>query len=443
MAQVHLGINKANPKETVEWDSTSVINGHMIIVGGSGAGKTHQIRNISGQLSSQGLRNIIFDPHGDIETDPRFTSVVEFSEISPYGINPLIINPSPIYGGVRKRMNGFIKTINKYSESKLDERQEAALRYSLMELYALHGFDFTDHRTWGHDGKRIPTLDDLDLFLSRKLKGFFFGHMRNVSEMFDKLAEGLLDLRRLKSCEEMDDPAKERPECDTVKHLQQDLIRAFSECVGTIRGDEVDQYVRYGSMEVIKSLYDRVQNMKHFGVFKPVPPPFDDSKPIWRYDMRNLYVEEQGYLVELTLEQIFADAIQRGLKQNDVDTLIFIDEAQRFLSPEDQDHIVSVIFREIRKFGVGLALATQNCSAFPTDIIINSGTKMILGVDEAYQDLLAKTLGVERVRFIQPQKNALIQIKTKKTSVGSRFVDTLFRMPPAESLSQVSSTNTL
>jgi DNA helicase HerA-like ATPase len=98
--------------------------------------------------------------------------------------------------------------------------------------------------------------------------------------------------------------------------------------------------------------------------------------------------------------------LQSGFK-DEVDTLVFIDEAQRFLSADSQDNIASDISREARKFGVGLALATQNCSAFPTDIIINAGTKMILGVDEAYQDILAKTLGVEKNTLYPAQKKRL------------------------------------
>jgi len=388
MGVVYFGIDKANPRESVRWVSNEVVNGHWIIVGGSGAGKTHQIRNICDQLKASGMRRIyIFDPHGDIETDPQYTSVVEFSETSPYGINPLIVNPSPVYGGVRKRINNFVKMIQRYS-SHLDDSSSFALRAVLKELYAQWGFDYRDPATWAD--RQPPTLDDLSKFLYSKLYEFNFGGIR----------QGLDRLQR----------AEDR-----------DVERSYKDS-----GSVVHQRILYGSGDVLKSLYDRIENIKDLGVFKSLEPPFDPGKPIWRYDMSRLLAEEQGYLVELTLEEIFRETVARGFKQNEVDTLIFIDEAQRFISQDDQDHIVSVIFREIRKFGGGLALATQNCSVFPTDIVINSGTKIILGVDESYQDLLARTLGVERIRFIQPRKNALIQIKKNTdTMVGGRYIDTL------------------
>ncbi len=436
MASVFLGINKSNPKEQVIWDTSSVVNGHWIIVGGTGAGKTYQIGNICRQMQKQGMRIHIFDPHGDIETDPRYTSYTEFSEISPYGINPLIINPSPMYGGVRKRINAFIQTVNKYS-SKLDDRQEAGLRYMLTELYARHGFDYANPDTWASGEldasafKKMPTIDDLHDLIYHKLRGFFLGHMSKVSDLFDRMNDRLLSYRRLQRYKGEDHRERARDndalieqERQKLNEMKEELKDTFNRCIETVQDDEIDQYIRYGSRDLLKSLYDKIENIRNLGIFKPTTPPFEKEKPLWRYDMSSLRVEEQGYLVELTLEQIFADAIQRGFV-NEVDTLVFIDEAQRFLSVDDKDSTVSIIYREARKFGVGLALATQNCAAFPQDVVINAGTKVVLGVDEAYQDIMARVLGIERVRFIQPRKNALIQIKAKNTLSGNRFIDTL------------------
>ncbi|MBE0428203.1 MAG: ATP-binding protein, partial [Nitrospirae bacterium] len=72
--------------------------------------------------------------------------------------------------------------------------------------------------------------------------------------------------------------------------------------------------------------------------------------------------------------------------------------------------------------------ASQNCSNFTEDIILNSGTKIILGVDESYQSSLARTFGIDenRIRFTQPRKSALIQIKTKEISSSNRFMEVIF-----------------
>ena len=151
---------------------------------------------------------------------------------------------------------------------------------------------------------------------------------------------------------------------EPLSALKTDILDLFKTCLDTVDQDDFEQYVRYDSKDVLKAVYDKIDKLLSFGVFKATPPPFDPAKPIWHYNMAGLYVEEQGYLVELTLEDLFAKAIESGFKP-EVDTLIFIDESQKFVSTDDQDHIISVLFREIRKFGVGLLLATQNCEAFP------------------------------------------------------------------------------
>ena len=437
MAEFHIGYNKANPKEKVKWDTSVLVNGHMILVGGSGCGKTHRIRDISRQLQTQKFRILIMDPHGDIVTEPKYTSTVEFSEISTYGINPLAINPSPIYGGVRKRINTLVRIINKYSE-KLSAKEESVFRYALRELYASRGFYYDQPDTWKAGSKPMPTLEDLQRFMYRKLQDFVFGHMFEVVDLFGRLYSGLFDLRRLEKHAQSGNGGQGdegdllvQDSHSNITTLKQEMKAVCLRTIDTAAADDFDRYIHYESKDILKSVYDRVDKMLQLGVFKNEAPPFDKDKPIWRYDMSSLYVEEQGYLVELTLEALFSELIERGFR-DEVDTLVFIDEAQKFLSSEDQDHIISVIFREIRKFGGALALATQNLRTFPEDIVVNSGTKIILGVDEAYQKILSEKLGTERVRFIQPRKSALVQIKTKSTSAGSLFIDTVFRLPGDE-----------
>lgn len=424
--KVYIGINQANAREIVEWNSAEVVNGHWVIVGGSGSGKTHRICNIAGQLAPQGVRMHILDPSGDIETDPEHTSSTEYSEISPFGINPLTVNPSPVYGGVRKRTNAFIRMINKYSRP-LDEQQEATLRYLMREYYETKGYSFSDSSTWQPCDRPAPTLDDFQEFINRKLKGFVFGHMHKMSGLFENLTEGLVDLRRLQRYSGEEHRTYQRNPQDVLaqeqklNEMKNNFIEIVTDCVERLQENEFDQYIKYNK-DLLKAIYDRIENLRNFGVFKAVPAPFEPSKPIWHYDMRSLSVEEQGYLVDLTLADIFSEAIQRGF-QSEVNTLIFIDEAQRFLSAADPDHITSIVYREGRKFGIGLVLATQNVATFPQDIVINSGTSLILGIDEAYQDAVAKAYGMDRVRFIEPRKMALVQIKTKQRSVGSRFLD--------------------
>lgn len=78
-----------NRIEPVVWDSQSAMNGHIMIMGGSGAGKTHLARQLLNDMAkaNAGLRAHVFDVHGDIDRLDSL-STVKFSEQTPYGYNP-------------------------------------------------------------------------------------------------------------------------------------------------------------------------------------------------------------------------------------------------------------------------------------------------------------------------------------------------------------------
>lgn len=154
--QIHLGKNTKTGLP-VDWDTLKAINGHIQIAGVTGMGKTHRIRDLVSKLVQsasslrQPLRIHVFDPHGDI--DLPYSSEVKFSEATPYGYNPLEINPDPDFGGVRRAIQKFIAAIQKHKV--LGTKQEAVMRYLLEDLYAARGFKADDPRTWISDDPRV------------------------------------------------------------------------------------------------------------------------------------------------------------------------------------------------------------------------------------------------------------------------------------------------
>ena len=142
---------KSGRDTPVYWDSQQLINGHVLIVGSSGVGKSHTIRKmIRRSVAGMGKAHIrfhVFDVHGDL--DLPGASVVQFSESVPYGLNPLRVNPDPHFGGVRKCMQTFIRTINQASTTALGVKQQAVISNLLIDVYREFGFDIEDPRTWG------------------------------------------------------------------------------------------------------------------------------------------------------------------------------------------------------------------------------------------------------------------------------------------------------
>lgn len=154
--QVNVGRN-IKTGQPVTLNTLTAINGHLQIAGITGMGKTHQLVRLittmveSASTSRQPLRVHVFDPHGDIELP--YSSDVKFSEATPYGYNPLEINPDPDYGGVRRSIQKFLIAIQK--QKVLGTKQEAVMRYLLEDLYASRGFNADDPRTWIPDDPRM------------------------------------------------------------------------------------------------------------------------------------------------------------------------------------------------------------------------------------------------------------------------------------------------
>lgn len=153
--QIKLGNNYFDAKNgrdaPVTWDTQRLINGHLLIVGSSGVGKSHTIRKmIRRAMKGMGAKQVrfhVFDVHGDLEIPGA--SVVTFSESAPFGLNPLRVNPDPDFGGVRKCIQNFLRTIDDSARSKIGVRQEAVISSLLIDVYREFGFDIENSQTWG------------------------------------------------------------------------------------------------------------------------------------------------------------------------------------------------------------------------------------------------------------------------------------------------------
>lgn len=76
------------------WCPPRLSNGHLIIIGGSGAGKTTALRHIAGEIESRRIPVLVIDFHGDIELPAGEVSSYEFD----YSGNLNFINPFHLDG---------------------------------------------------------------------------------------------------------------------------------------------------------------------------------------------------------------------------------------------------------------------------------------------------------------------------------------------------------
>lgn len=142
----------------IAFDSHTAVNGHMLVAGPSGTGKSHQLNRMILRLAEQGAKQIfVIDIHGDLadfddlrrfRTTPipnNLVQTIKFGEQTRYGLPPLDLLDDP-EGGPRKRANAFINLMQR--QGALGPKQKTALFRLVIDLYKQHGFLMDDPSTW-------------------------------------------------------------------------------------------------------------------------------------------------------------------------------------------------------------------------------------------------------------------------------------------------------
>lgn len=416
-------------KPTVFWDPAKAISGHAIIVGSSGVGKTYRLRYLIKKLieANRNVKIHILDVHGDIA--PAARNRVVFSETTEYGLNPLEVTTDPEFGGVRRRINSFIAMLNR-TTSKLGIRQEAVLRALLNDLYRLNGYDPRNPRTWNpatnphvrgrcKETRRHPGIADLSNLCAYRIQNLLTG---SGSKAFKALTELQKQYKKMARLQRKLEPGEEDA-LDNLKATCKDLYASYIDAIET--GKELDDLLNYDSVEPMRAVYERIKGLDATGIFKDQPPSFNPADPLRVYDIKALSDDEQAMFAEVLMERLFLEAKAEGQKTQP-DTFIVLDESHKFMSAEG-DHVINKMAREVRKFGVGLILVSQNFEHFPEDLIANSAMTMILGLHDMHHERTARRLGIDRKRlkFIRPKQTALVQVRSGGTDrrLANTFID--------------------
>lgn len=404
---------------SIAWQPDKSINGHALIVGASGVGKTHRLRILANALvQNYNCKIIIIDVHGDISIPGE--DRVSFSESSAYGLNPLKVNPDRHSGGIRRRIRSFISMLNR-SSTKLGLRQEATLTRLLEDLYDRNGFKQNDWRTWDprtnpHARGRsrsqgvYPNISDLRNFAAYKLRVLKTGAGGEAFQALHELEKRARAMysRALKSVGDSSDQDHD-PGLDNLCLKANEAFQNMTARIKT--GNEVNDWLRYPNAEILSSTLDRIDHLDKAGIFKDAPPPLSPRSAIHTYDIKSIGRDEQKMFVDILLEELWLEVKARG-QRSVPDTFIIIDEASIFLSDEP-DHIINTLIRECRKFGLAIIFASQSVNHFSEDVLANVGMKLILGVDQMFVSQLARMLRIDGKLLdnIRPRRTALVQCK--------------------------------
>lgn len=460
-------------------DTSKTINGHLLILGSSGVGKSHTIRRLieQAQRSDKRVRFHVMDVHGDLEIPGA--SEVQFSEQALFGLNPLVCNPDPIFGGVRRQIQTFLRILDQAATTSMGVKQESVMRNLLLDVYRDFGFDPEDSRTWGVNAwdsclvsagadnrlylvvpvadkdkvkamggrweptmklwyvqahtykgdliqwkpatvpRRYPTIADVCNYAARLHEERFLGTdqrgveaLAHVNKLARQTQRKALEHVRNQNLQIVDEDAESALHLAGKKAL--DAYEAYIKQLRT--GLELGTLMKYDSSDVLKSVLDRLHNLRATGLFKDVRPPFDESRSVWRYKLNALLLEEKKMMVYFLMTDLFYAAIQRG-EQKDVVDVIVLDELGTYSVAQDDngDGIIGTVAREARKFGMALWAANQSTTGVPESLISSVGTKIVLGLDEGYWDQAVKKLRIDLklMQWIQPHHTIAVQLKEK------------------------------
>ncbi|MDH5646631.1 MAG: type IV secretion system DNA-binding domain-containing protein, partial [Candidatus Heimdallarchaeota archaeon] len=145
----------------VDWNPNEEMNGFMMMVGGSGSGKTDGLKSLITELVERGYPCLVLDLHGDIEVP--ITSI-NFDFTGEYSINPLkITSLDKGEGGAIPKINQMLDSFQDSIESKFSANMITELRKTLIDLYKKMGIVQKVPDTWS---RNPPNFENLNQYLN-------------------------------------------------------------------------------------------------------------------------------------------------------------------------------------------------------------------------------------------------------------------------------------
>lgn len=157
----HMGSNKDG---AVSWRPLALPNPHLLIVGGSGSGKSQTIKAIAHDLR-KATAIVVLDVHGDLALDGAATHELHFE--SRYGINPLVLSLDPKGGGPVAQKE-IVRTRLQRTFAPMGSVQLGVLDDLLHRCYETRSIIQEDQTSWRREP---PTFADLEALLEEDIAG--------------------------------------------------------------------------------------------------------------------------------------------------------------------------------------------------------------------------------------------------------------------------------
>jgi len=420
LSEYHYRIKRL--EQPIYMDTRQLINGHLMLSGMSGTGKSHLLRQLIASAGSQGIEVDVFDVHHDLAVSGAAKAL--YSEQSRLGYNPLELNPDPHSGGVRKRINELVYLVNQ-TGTRLGSRQESVLRNLLQDVYFLNGIYADNAGSWVRASiterqhrqlleqqdyaalkRYYPCLSDAIRLATRKLKTLYLGADSQAISALEQVNKAAQTLQKLAGKSSGEDEVSQ-----ALQKAQAKAIEAYSDYVMAIQtGRELSDVLKYNSKEVIQSVLERLQQLEQSGVFSPNPPDFGQAS-IRLHQIKHLSDAEKRMLVYTRAEQLFRQAQDDGITSN-LTRILVVDEAPKFVD-DCPDNVLNKIALEARKFGLALWCAGQSPESYSEEFLTNVGTTILLPIHSAFWDKSVRKLKIspETLKACRPREVAAVKLQ--------------------------------
>jgi hypothetical protein len=314
----------------IRWNPASLPNGHVVLIGASGSGKTQTLKAIAYELSKlfPQIRIVVVDFHGDQQLPGEVCYPLNME--SPWGVNPLTIDLDTKGGGPALQAIAVAAVLKK--ALTMGSNQEGLMISVLDRCYRAKGITQENITSWN---RTPPTFAD---------------------------------------------------------------VRA-----------EIEQRIENGCKESQK-LALKLAATFQYGIFDRPQPPL--TAPIIRFDLSALgKVPGLGAIAAESLVKQLIDShrLMGEIKGRVPRTYVFIDEAKEVKGSRSVD----LVLGDGRKYGLGAVLASQRDAHISDNVIANSATKIVLGVDQAEVSRVAKRFrfAADLVAALEPLE-ALVRMGT-------------------------------
>lgn len=432
LSEHHLRQQQQRKEVPVIYEPARLINGHMLLCGMSGTGKSFQSKRFLASAAAAGLDVDIFDVHDELGDAPTARSVV-YSQATGYGYNPLELDQDVHVGGPLRQADFFVSLIRSVTVG-FGPIQEAVLRNLLADVYAANGIFPDNQHSWDRQSitaaKRreivasrrwkelrvyYPTLEDLHSYAMRKVQALTIGGDSLAASAFENLTKVMKQIQRNNRNWNKAAEPEEREALELkMESLKEKAIEVYSNFIIQMEtGREVEDMLKYNSVETLSGILRRLDLLNTAGIFNANPPPFGDAK-VKVHQIKALTREQQILFARLRLREIFEQRKAEGaMSRPGLRHIVFLDEAHKYFV-EDSDDIINIIAKEARKFGIGLWCASQQPTEFPESFITNCGATVLLGIHSSFWQGSMRKLRISEDQLKSVRTKEVLAVKLQR-----------------------------